>query len=273
MEYIENLDWNQITNSHFMEFGVIAFIILIIYSISSLWIKKSNFNIDHKRRLTSNARGLFTFILVMTALLIWSNEIYSVMLSLAAIGAALAIATKEFLLCVGGGFYKTVARPFTIGDRIEVDGVRGDVIEFGFISTQLMEVGPGDLTHQYTGRSVNIPNSRFLDTNIINESFSTEYVLHVFKVPIQKDSNWEMHHKELLEAANLECNQYIERGERHFKKIANKRQVDIPSIHPRVNIKVIDTNTINLVVRVTIPSTLRGKIEQKIIKEYLNKVL
>jgi small-conductance mechanosensitive channel len=273
MKYFKDINWNDITNSNMIEFLVIALIILITYFIFSTWIKRSNFNIDHKRRLTSNARGLFTLLLVMAALFVWSSEIYSVVLSLAAIGAAIAIATKEFLLCVGGGFYKTLARPFVVGDRIDIDGVRGDVIEFGFISTQLMEVGPGDLTHQYTGRSVNIPNSRFLVSNIINESFSTEYVLHLFKVPISKDSKWENHYKELLEAANKECSQYIERGERHFKKLAEKRQVDTPSIHPRVNIKVVDANTINLVVRVTIPSSLRGKIEQKIVKEYLNKVL
>jgi small-conductance mechanosensitive channel len=273
MKYFEKLNWDMISNNNWIEFIVIGLVVLIAYLIFSTWIKKSNFNIDHKRRLTSNARGIFILILVISALIVWSSEIYSVVLSLAAIGAAIAIATKEFLLCVGGGFYKTLARPFSVGDRIDIDGVRGDVIEFGFISTQLMEVGPGDLTHQYTGRSVNIPNSRFLISNIINESFSTEYVLHLFKVPILKDSNWEDHKNSLLQAAQKECSKYIERGERHFKMIADKRQVVPPSIHPRVNIKLIDTNTINLVVRVTIPSRLRGQIEQQIVKEYLNKVL
>lgn len=237
------------------------------------WVKKSQFNIDNKRRLTSNARGLLSFALVISALLVWSTEIYSVIISFTAVAAAIAIATKELLLCVGGGFYKTMSRPFSIGDRIEVDGIRGDVIEVGFLSTQLMEVGPGDLTHQYTGRSVNIPNSKFLSSNIINETFSTDYVLHVFYVPIHKDKDWEKHQQELLSAANKECAQYVEQGIKHFHKIAKKRQLDPPSIQPRVNIKVIDPDQINLVVRVTVPTRIRGMVEQSIIKDYLAKVL
>jgi small-conductance mechanosensitive channel len=136
-----------------------------------------------------------------------------------------------------------------------------------------MEVGPKDYTHQYTGRSVTIPNSIFLTKNVINETFSTDYVLHVFIVPIKKDSNWEIHKKALLDSATSKCEQYIDKGIKHFSMIANKRQLDIPKIHPRVNVKLTGADNIDLVVRVTIPSRIRGTVEQEIINEYLNLVI
>lgn len=246
---------------------------IITYFIFSRWVKKSNFTSDHKRRLSSNFKGLFTLSIVFSALLIWSGEIYSIILPFTAVAAAIAIASKEFLLCIGGGLYKAFARPFSVGDRIEVDSIRGDVIDFGFLSTLLMEVGPKDYTHQYTGRSVTIPNSIFLSKNVINETFSNDYVLHVFIVPIKKDSNWEVHRQALLDSANSSCEQYIERGMEHFSRIASKRQLDIPKIRPRVNIKLTGADNIDLVVRVTIPSRLRGTVEQEIINEYLNLVI
>lgn len=250
----------------------VLIILVFSYMIFARWVNKAQFNIDYKRRLRSNARGFFSIAIVISSLLIWSNEIYSVIISFTAVAAAIAIATKEVLLCIGGGFYKTVSRPFSVGDRIEIDGVRGDVIEFGFLSTQLMEVGPGDLTHQYTGRSVNIPNSKFLTSNIINETFSTDYVLHMFSIPIPRDTDWEKHQIALLESANKECQQYIDLGIKHFHKLARRRQLDPPSIQPRVNIKIVETDQINLIVRVTVPMRIRGTIEQSILKEYLSRV-
>ena len=263
----------MLSHKDIVAYFTITLILIITYFIFARWVKKSHFNIDHKRRLTSNFRAFFTFSLVISALLIWSGEIYSIVLPFTAVAAAFAIASKEFLLCIGGGFYKTFSRPFSVGDRIEVSGVRGDVIDFGLLSTQLMEVGPKDLTHQYTGRAVTIPNSLFLTNALTNENFSTDYVLHVFTVPILKDSNWEIHKTALLDAANMKCEQYIEKGIEHFSKIANKRQLDLPKIHPRINIKITDADKIHLVVRVTIPSRTKGTVEQEIINEYLKSVI
>ena len=265
---------NQLLNhKDIITFLAIALILAITYLIFSRWVKKSNFAIDHKRRLTSNFRGFFTLSLILSALLIWSGEIYSVILPFTAVAAAIAIVSKEFLLCIGGGFYKAIARPFSVGDRIEVDLIRGDVVEFGFLSTQLMEVGPKDYTHQYTGRFVTIPNSIFLTKNVINETFSTDYVLHVFIVPIKKDSNWEQHKEELLKAAIKNAKEHVDQATRHFSKLTNRRQLDMPKIHPRVSMKITDVDKIDLVVRVTVPSYIRGRIEQSIVNDYLKSVV
>ncbi len=251
----------------------IALVLITTYLVFENLVKRSNFQIDHKRRLLSNFRGFFTLSLIFAALLIWSTEIYSVILPFTAVAAAIAIASKEFLLCIGGGFYKTFSRPFSVGDRIEIDSIRGDVIEFGFLSTQLMEVGPGDLTHQYTGRAVTIPNSLFLTKSVTNETFSTDYVLHIFTVPVIKDVDWKRHRDALYDSTMEVCEQYLEQAIRHFAKIASKRQLDLPAIKPRINVKFSGVNEINLVVRATVPSRTRGLIEQQILQAYLDKVI
>lgn len=258
--------------------GVITFLaleatIIIFYWLLNRSISKSQMPIDNQRRLINNSKAILLLLSVIFAVSIWHSEIYTMSISLAAFAAALAIATKELLLCIAGSFYLTGARPFQIGDRVEIDGIRGDVIEVGFLSTQLLEVGPGDLTHQYTGRTLCIPNGKLLSSHVSNETYSNEFVLHVFKIQIKATAEWEFHRDALLESSNEECEQYIKIATRHFEQIARRRHLATPIIEPQVNIKISAPNSLTLVARVAVPARERGRVEQKIVRSYLRKTL
>ena len=170
----------------------------------------------------------------------------------------MAIAMKEMFLCFAGSIYRTFARPFTAGDRIQIGDMRGDVVDVGLMGTQLLEVGPKDYTHQYTGRMISIPNSLILTTNVFNETDhilneKENYSLLVFKVPIANNKKWERHRDDLLECAKEICDQYISDANYYFTKVSRKRQVDIPWVEPRINVKLEDIDRLNLIVRVTVP--------------------
>lgn len=266
---MENLIHILTSNRNLVTFFSLIAIYGIVYFLTARATFRSSLPLNQQRRIMNNAKGILLLVIFISALIIWHSEIYSVIISLAALAAGLAIATKEVLLCIGGSFYRTSSRAFQVGDRIEINGARGDVIEIGVFSTQILEVGPGDLTHQYTGRAVNIPNSQFLTHKIINETYSDDFVLHVFKVPVKNDSNWESHQKNLLLQAQKECNQYVEAAQKHFDNIAKRKHVESPLLKPRVTIKISSPDTVTLVVRVTVPVRERGKIEQQILINYL----
>ncbi len=50
-------------------------------------------------------------------------------------------------------------QPFTIGDRVETGGIRGDVVDVSILRTTLMETGQWVKAEQYNGRIVRIANS------------------------------------------------------------------------------------------------------------------
>jgi small-conductance mechanosensitive channel len=231
---------------------------------------------EQKARFISNTRTLFVVVIMITFLVLWATQLYQFILSIAALGAAMAIASKEVILNFGGTFYRAFARPFSVGDRIEINDMRGYVVDIGLMSTQMLEVGPKDYTQQYTGRLVSIPNSTFLSNKVYNETDTGHevdaYTLHVFKIPIKNDDSWQRHIDIILESANKVCTEYVEPAKIFFNNMANKRQVDPPWVEPRVNIKVHSPTEIYLLVRVSIPIKLRGTIEQLIIKDYLTKV-
>ena len=68
---------------------------------------------------------------------------------------------------------------FSVGERITMGGVRGDVVSLGFIQTRILEMGqpPSVQTanpamwvraRQYTGRIVTVTNDKVFDTPIYN---------------------------------------------------------------------------------------------------------
>lgn len=264
-----------INHPNFYIFGLLFLSTVVLYFIIGKAIKNSRMHFDQKRRFMANTRAIFFLILTAAVFILWANELYQFVISLAAILAAFAIAGKELFLCYAGSFYKTFARPFSVGDRIQVGDIRGDVVDIGLLSTQLLEVGPKDYTQQLTGRTITIPNAVFLDTNVFNEtdniSEGRDFVLHVFKIPIKNDDNWKKHKDVLIKCAHESCSKYFAQAEQFFTKLANKRHVGIPFIEPRVNVKFETADSLMLMVRVTVPVERKGTIEQEIINSYLEK--
>lgn len=250
--------------------------VLVLYNLSVTIIKNTRLENDRKRKAILKIRTTLLFIVLVSSVTLWATQIYEVVISVAAILAAFAIAFKEVFLCFGGGFYRTFAHSFGMGDRIEINGIRGDVIDIGFMGTQLLEVGPKGYTHQYTGRTVSFPNSLILSSQILNESDNahgaTDFALHVFTVPIANTPDWKSHQEKLLAAANDACEHYIPEASKFFNRLARKRSVDSPWVEPRINIRFDTQYKLDLIVRVTVPIRIKGTVEQEILTSYLEKV-
>ena len=210
------------------------------------------------------------FLLVLLGLVvIWATEIRTIALSLLAILVALVLATKELILCLTGSFFKASSGGFAIGDRIEVNNIRGDVIDQTLLSTKIMEIGPGQQVHLYTGRSIVLPNSLFLTAPVINESLIPRYVLHSFTIPLKAEDDWQQAERDLLVAANEICAPHIDDARKHISKFIANEGLDISSVDLRITLSIPEPGRLNLIVRVPVPVDHIGRINQEILRRYL----
>ncbi|MDD4483127.1 MAG: mechanosensitive ion channel [Methanoregula sp.] len=76
-------------------------------------------------------------------------------------GAALALASQDFLSNFLGGVVITIDKPFKVGDRILVDTYYGDVLVIGTRSTRIRTID---------GKLVTIPNSKITSNSVMNYS-------------------------------------------------------------------------------------------------------
>jgi small-conductance mechanosensitive channel len=183
----------------------------------------------------------------------------------------LVISTKEIILCFLGSAYKASAKPFELGDRIEVNGIRGEVIDHSVFGTTLMEIGPFKEANQHSGRQVMIPNSWLLSFAIYNQSIQQDYILHNMRIPLASTDDWRKAEEILLQAANQECSSYLEPARWSMVRLGQIQGLDLPRVEPRVHFQFQEEGKVHAILRVPALASKVSKTEQAIIRHYLEK--
>ena len=267
--YLENHMWvSRTLMSAAVLIGVLLMRWFMLKGLQQMPIKSQ----EMRRRWILQIRNLTLIFVAIGLMVIWATELRTLALSLVAVIVAIVLATKELILCITGSFLKASSGAFSLGDRIEVNQMRGDVIDQTLLSTTLMEVGPGGTTHHHTGRVLVLPNSLFLTNTVLNESFTGTYGVHSFTVPIKRDQDYMLHEHALIEAAADVCGPYLAQARASMEYLTRTESVDAPSVEPRVTINFANPDQIDLVVRVAAPIQRKGRVEQQIVRKYLQSI-
>lgn len=117
-----------------------------------------------------------------------------VVLGLATAGVAFAM--QEVIGAVAGWFNIVSGRIFRVGDRIQMGGVRGDVIDITPLRTKVMEIGSSTdggtwvRGRQYTGRIVALSNKTTFTEPFFNYSSIFDFIWEELTIPVSHDGNW-----------------------------------------------------------------------------------
>ena len=138
------------------------------------------------RRHKFKLRALCNVVLAIGLLAIWLSEIQDMMLSLTAVLVALVVATKELIMCAAGSVLRFGGRLFKVGDRIEIGGIHGEVVDHGLFSTTITELPLRNLGASGTGRTVMLPNSVLLTGAVKVEAQPRHYAPHRFTLTLEQ---------------------------------------------------------------------------------------
>jgi len=271
-QHLKFFSWADITGNL-----VASFILILVYLILRLIIGRvfSRLTIENgeaKRKLFVYTKNTTSVLFFIALVIIWAGKLESFALSLAAVAAAIAISFKEYFLCLLGGVYKSSSKLFKVGDRIEINQLRGDVVDHDFLTTTLLEIGPGPKLHQFTGRTIVLPNSQFLTNPMVNETSMTTIGIHSFEFPAYITDDLETIEKCHLDSAMEVSGKFIVEAERSYRRLARAEGLEEPNVRPRVSIFFPKAHRVIFVVRFTAPVKRKGKIEQEIVAKFLKRV-
>jgi len=217
-------------------------------------------------RWTSQVRAFSYVILAFGLFTIWAAELQALAVSFVVLAMAVVWATKETIACMQGAVYRLSSNAFQVGDRINVGGIRGDVIDPGLLSTTVLEVAQG---HQRTGRTISIPNSLFMTEPVLNESLTTEYMLHLLTIPVDRSADLAPIERRALRAANDACADFIDDVRRPIALRYRRHGLNPPLVDPRITYQFVDTKTVNLILRIPVPTRLERTVEQRVLRAVL----
>lgn len=248
---------------------LVAVVVLRIVLVRAL-ARREGLSVEARRRGLVHIRNAVLFVFLLGMVFIWAHELRTFAVSLVAFVVAIVIATKELILCLSGAVLRAATNAYAIGDRVQIGESRGDVVDLNMFSTTILEIGPGEKFHQYTGRALVVPNSVLLNTPVINEAFMGDYAVHLISVPLAADRDWRRAEALLLEAAHAECAPFIEDARGHMLKLEHRQSLDAPSVEPRVSLEIAEPGKINLLLRVPSPVRRKGRVEQAILRRFLD---
>ncbi len=271
-----DFSWLHAPDSTTIQYGITTLILVISFIclrlvLVRLILKSPGIAAETRRRWVVTIRNVLVGIFIIGLISIWESQLSAFAVSLVAVALAVVLATKELIACMNGATLRMVTNAYALGDRIEIGTVRGNVVNYNLLTTTVLEVGPGQTSHQYTGRAMVFPNSLLLTQPLTNETYTKKYIIHVITIPLSKDDNWELVEQILLDAAYKECSPYIDEARTHMKNLEGKHWLDAPSVEPRVHLQIPEPGKINLLLRVPSPAHRPSRTEQAILRHFLRE--
>jgi small-conductance mechanosensitive channel len=226
--------------------------------------------------------NLATAVLVALGLVsIWFDNGLHAAAAIGLLTAGAAFALQKAITSLAGYFLILRGDIFTVGDRIVMGGVRGDVIGLGFLRTTILEMGQpaGDEdddvpvwvdARQYTGRVVTVTNSAVFDEPIFNYSREFTFLWEEIRVQITHESDHRKAERILLHAALEHSKDHRALGVEALQRMRRRFYVPNADLEPAVFYK-LNSSWVELAVRFIVPTHGIRQIKSAISRQVLEQ--
>ncbi len=219
-------------------------------------------------------RKVLTFLSYLAILVfltvLFSDQLGGLTVAFGVAGAGIAFALQEVIASFAGwvaisfgGFYK-------IGDRVQLGGIKGDVIDIGVLRSTVMEVGEwvkGDL---YNGRVVRIANSFVFKEPVFNYSGDFPFLWDEIVIPVKYGSDYRAARAVLERVAQEITGDFAREAQISWKTMVDKFMIEDARVEPSVTL-VANDNWMEFTVRYVVDyknrRTTKDVLFQRILEE------
>lgn len=211
----------------------------------------------------------FTVVVAIVLVDIWLGGIEGALAWIGIISAGVAIALSDVLKNLAGWIYIVSRRPFRVGDRIEIDGISGDVVDIRVFRFTLLEIGNWVAADQSTGRLVHVPNGLLFTKPLMNSTEGFPLIWDEVPVLVTFESDWELAESIIRDVLDRHAPDPRERGMAEvIRQAAQGYFIRYTHLDPTVYVSVEDSGVL-LTGRYLVPARERRGVEQDIWKGIL----
>lgn len=218
---------------------LVAIVALVITMLRKL-LRKTLPDSDIRYKSQKGVEIVGYALIIFFTITYFSGRINDFALAVGLFTAGFAITLQELILSIAGSFYIFLVRVYKPGDRIEINGIKGDVMDIDSIYTTMMEIGEWVSSDNYSGRIVKLSNSFVFKGPIYNYSQDFPFVWDEFDIPVRYGSDMEKAKSIIISVAQGELSDYVTQSIAKWDEVVNKYYIEDASVDPILAISITD---------------------------------
>jgi small-conductance mechanosensitive channel len=215
---------------------IIVTIVRLLQRTLSRAIKDTDSRYRTRKAVTFLGYGLSTLLV----LAIFSDSLGQMTVAFGVAGAGIAFALQEVIASVAGWIAVSLGGFYRIGDRVQLGGITGDVIDIGMLRTTMMETGAWVAGDLYNGRVVRVANSFVFKEPVYNYSGDFPFLWDEVRVPIKYGSDWRSARDMLDRVTREVIGDYPERAAEHWTTMLRQYRLEEATLEPIITLQATD---------------------------------
>ena len=254
----------------------LAVILGVVLGVFELWRRAIYRYIAEPRRryqFLLLRRIVLWIVIAIVIALAFASELSAVTTFAGLLTAGIAVALQNVILSVAGYFFLVGKYGVRVGDRVQVAGVTGDVVDIGLVRLHLMEVSGGP-SPRPTGRVVVFSNAVVFQANagLFKQIPGTNFLWHEITLTLGPETDYRAAEKRLLEAVNHVFDEYREKME--LQRRSMERALNTAGIRefaPESHLHITATG-LEVVIRYPVELSTAAEIDDRVTRALIENI-
>ncbi len=274
-----NPDWNSTLEAWLYDpltgklVSVLVGLVVIVVAIRLLRRAAGRYLRDNTTRY--QARKAVTFFGYLAALvfvaLVFSDKLGGFTVAFGVAGAGIAFALQEVIASAAGWVAVSFGGFYRVGDRVQLGGIKGDVIDIGILRTTIMQIGEWVNGDQYNGRIVRVANSFVFKEPVFNYSGEFPFLWDEIMVPIKYGSDYQLARELIGRVAEEVVGEYARAAEQAWEPITRRYLIEKASVRPTVTMTA-NQNWIEFTLRFVVDYKARRATKDRLFVRILEEI-
>jgi small-conductance mechanosensitive channel len=283
--YSENLSrWRAAVQQQFNEtlrgllFGLFGLAMLLgaVFAGSHIWGKLTlRYVQDFQRRhQLLQLRRLAVIVIILLVLLFdFANELGALATVMGLAAAGIALALQNVILSVAGYFYLSGRFGIRGGDRVQISGINGDVLEVGLFKLTMMELTEDKTARQPTGRVVVFPNSVVFQANgnFFKQAPGASFTWKEVRLTLAPECDYRLAEKQLVDVVNDVYARYRDAVQRESRALETTLNVPLETPKPQSHMNLSDTG-LEMVIRYPVQTMAAAQTVDEISRRLVDAI-
>ncbi len=258
--------------SFLVRLGILVIIIAVVFALGAAW-RRAIFHYVHETRRRYQFL-LFRKIIIWTAVsaiiaFTFATELGSVATFAGLLTAGVVVALQNVILSVAGYFFLIGKYGIRVGDRVQIAGVTGEVVDIGLVRLHLLELGSGGTEAQPSGRVVAFSNSIVFQptSGVFKQIPGTSFVWHEINLTFSPEGDYRAIRERITTAVDTALKDHREEMERQMRHMEHTlNSISAIELRPKTLLH-ITASGIEVTVRYPVELQRAVDIDDRVMRE------